>query len=183
MAVGTLFSKIAILIGLRVLLLINLSAQILALRTTIRLPSPPLLRHNVSLAEPQPLRCYTEEESGFPVNRDVCEPVLNNMYQQRDSGRLFTVKGTQVPIRYDRLGTPCDISLSCHSPSDEDRFTLREIAQRASLILYKCADEMFGGVALLGHRGFIVRVDSGLAGRLKLAGRRRNGTDVDTNRT
>lgn len=179
MAVSTPFSNLLFLIGLHVILS-TFSTQTSALRTAVQLPSPRLLRLNITVAEPQPLRCYSEEESGFPVNREVCSALLRDMFNQRNAARLFTVKGTEVPIRYDTFGTPCVISLRSRLPSDEDRFTVREIAHRAVVILQECADEMFGGMAVLGGNGFFVRVDSGL--ELKLAGGRGNSTDVKSHR-
>ena len=161
-------------------ILLGLSTQILALRTTILFPPNPLRHLNVSLADPQPLRCFTEDDTSFPVDEHVCNPVLERINLRRDRARYLNFKGADCPVSFTARGTPCEIHIDSQSPSAEDRFTPRSIAERATMILDECEYEHFGGVATIGYRGFVVIVDSGLEGRLKLAGKGgRNGTERD----
>ena len=160
-------------------ILLGLSPHILALHTTIHLPPVPLRRLNVSLAEPQPLRCYTEEDTSFPVDKHVCSPVISKINDRRDRARYLHVQGVDCPLSFTAHGTPCEINLDSESPGAEDRFTPRSIAQQALMILDVCEYDSFGGVATIGHMGFVVKVDSGLEGRLKLAGKGGNGTERD----
>ena len=157
---------------------LGMSTPILALRTTIHLPTAPLRRLNVSLAEPQPLRCYTGRDSSFPVSERVCSPVIDKINERRDRGRYLNIKGVDCPLLFTTLGTPCEIKLDSVLPTAEDRFTPRNIAEKAIMILDECDYESFGGVAIIGHQGFVVKVDSGREGRLKLAGNGGNGTET-----
>ena len=174
----TMYTKILPLTALYSILL-GLSTQILALHTTIHLPSVPLRRLNFSLAEPQSLRCYTEEEFSFPVDEHICKPVIERINERRDRARYLNVKGVDCPFSFTARGTPCEINIDSESPRAEDRFTPRYIAQQALIILDACEYENFGGVATIGHRGFVVKVDSGIEGRLMLAGKGGNGTEKD----
>ncbi|CAF9909704.1 MAG: hypothetical protein HETSPECPRED_009500 [Heterodermia speciosa] len=151
-------------------ILLNFSTQIVALRTTIHLPPAPLRRLNASLAEPQPLRCYTEEDASFPVDEHVCKPVIERINARRDRSRYINVKGVDCPLAFTAPGTPCEINLESQSPRAEDRFTPRAIGERALMILDECEYESFGGVAAIGYRGFVVRVDSGLEGWVEQVG-------------
>ena len=160
-------------------ILLGLSTQILALHTTIHLRPVPLRRLNVSLAEPQHLRCYTEDDASSPVDEDVCNPVIKKINERRDRARYLHVKGVDCPLSFTAHGTPCEIHLDSESPSAEDNFTPRSIAQQALMILDVCDYESFGGVATIGHKGFVVMVDSGLESRVKLAGKGGNGTERD----
>lgn len=175
----TIFSEFLPLAALY-LILLCLSTPILALRTTIHLPAAPSLRRlNVSFAEPQPLRCYTQEDSSFHVNERVCNPVIERINERRDRARYLNVKGVDCPLTFTAHGTPCEIKLDSVSPTAEDRFTPRRIAELALWILDECEYEGFGGVATIGYRGFVVIVDSGLEDRLKPAGKGGNGTGRD----
>ena len=118
------------------------------------------LYNSTSFAEPQTLRCYTEEESGFPVDRAVCAPVIQSIYDMRGSSRTYLMKGIACPIIFDAIGTPCQITLVSNTPQDEDRFSKKNVAEVALKILAECDKEKFGGVGILGTRGFAVRVDT-----------------------
>ena len=177
-----MFSEFLPLTALYSILLGFASTQIHALRTTIHFLPAPLRHHlnnNVSLiADPQPLRCYTEQDTSFPVDEHVCQPVFEKINLRRDRARYLTVKGVDCPLTFAAHGTPCEIHLDSDSPRAEDRFTPRSIAQKARLILDDCEYESFGGVTIIGQRGFVVRVDSGLEGRVRLVGKGgNNGTE------
>ena len=160
-------------------ILLGISTPILALRTTIHLPPAPLRPLNVSLAEPQPLRCYTELDRAFAVSERVCGPVIDKMNERRDRARYQIFRSVDCPLTFTAPGTPCEIRLDSLLPRIEDSFTPRNIVQKAIMILDECDYESFGGVATLGYKGFVVKVDSGLEVRLKLAGKGGNGTATD----
>lgn len=108
----------------------------------------------------------------------MCNSVLDKMIERPDSRRYFTVRGAECPLLITAIGTPCVVNVDCRSREDEDRFTSAGIALRAKWILEECDDESLGGVARLGHRGFMVRVDSGIVSRRKPGRGGRNGTAV-----
>ena len=128
------------------------------------------LYNGTSFADPQTLRCYTEVEVGFPVDKSVCAPVINSIYDMRQSSRVHLMKGIACPIVFDAAGTPCQITLLANTPEDADRFSKRDVAQVAMKILNECEKEKCGGIGILGTRGFAVRVDTPFEGRIQPLG-------------
>ena len=125
------------------------------------------LHNSTSFTDPQTLRCYTIEEAGFPVDKRVCAPVIKSIYDMRESSRVHLMKGIACPIVFDVAGTPCQITLVANTPYDEDTFSKRTVAQVAMKILDECDREKFGGIGILGTKGFAVRVDTPFAGRIR----------------
>ena len=159
--------------------LLKLAVQTLALGQTFRTPDVQSTRLNISVAEPQPLRCFDDDDIFFPVSTHVCNPILDQLYERRGSGRYFTIRGLDGPKRFGATGTPCAITLDCHSSRDEDRFTYRDIAQHDLLILEECEFDSLGGVAPMGSRGFFLRVDGGFEARIRPAGHQWNATSTE----
>ena len=97
------------------------------------------------------------------IDPRACREVQNAMWKTADAAQTRIYDGRQNDWEYGLTGVPCVVGLHAYRPGEVDSFSLNQIANRASVILTRCKDQLYGGeMGIKGRgqawRGYVVRV-------------------------
>lgn len=99
----------------------------------------------------------------FQIDPGACRKVQNAMWMTADAAQTRIYDSRQNDWEFGLTDVPCVIGLHAYQPRKVDLFSLNQIANRASLILTQCKDQLYGGEMGMKSRGqpwrgFVVRV-------------------------